>query len=216
MAHLGAAAQSWVAPHRVRRNNQFYGRNSAGRYALDVGELRTAFTLTEGVAERIRAFRAERLAKLYGRETPVPIHDGGTTVLHIVPLAAFTERPTIDLLPYYNREQTIRPMGASGWAGQINLDGFVSYTDGGEVGSRAYTQLFRSGIVEGVAAVLTHEGGMFLPSVAYEQRLIEALRQYAAVPFGLGLEPPLFVFLSFVGVRGCTLALGHNTNGHWY
>ena len=45
---------SWNAPHRVRQNSKFYARNSAGRYELDVGELRTAFTMTESVAQRIR------------------------------------------------------------------------------------------------------------------------------------------------------------------
>ena len=39
--------KSWTSPHRVKKNNQFYGRNSAGKYPLDVGELRTAFTLSE-------------------------------------------------------------------------------------------------------------------------------------------------------------------------
>ena len=88
---------SWVAPHRVRRNDKFYGRNSAGKYPLDVGELRTAFTLSEGVAERIRAFREDRIARIYGRETPVPIHDGGQMILHVLPLVAFTERAALDL-----------------------------------------------------------------------------------------------------------------------
>jgi predicted HTH transcriptional regulator len=84
------APRSWVAPHRVRKNDKFYGRNSAGKYPLDVGELRTAFTLSETIAERVRNFRAERIARIYGRETPIPLHDGGCMVFHLLPLAAFT------------------------------------------------------------------------------------------------------------------------------
>ena len=41
--------RSWVAPHRVRQNNKFYARTSAGKYPLDVGEIRTAFTMSETV-----------------------------------------------------------------------------------------------------------------------------------------------------------------------
>jgi len=37
--------RSWVGPHRVKANNQFYGRNSGGKYPLVVGELRNAFVL---------------------------------------------------------------------------------------------------------------------------------------------------------------------------
>ena len=49
--------RSWIAPHRVRKNREFYARNSAGTYPLDVGELRTAFTMSESLAARIRDFR---------------------------------------------------------------------------------------------------------------------------------------------------------------
>ena len=45
-------ARSWIAPHRVRKNREFYARNSAGTYPLDVDELRTAFTMSETVAAR--------------------------------------------------------------------------------------------------------------------------------------------------------------------
>jgi hypothetical protein len=48
----------------VSKNYKFYGRNSAGKYPPDVGELRTAFTLSETVAERIRNFRVDRIARL--------------------------------------------------------------------------------------------------------------------------------------------------------
>lgn len=199
---------SWVAPHRVRKNDKFYGRNSAGKYPLDVGEIRTAFTLSEGVAERIRAFRADRIAKIYGGETPVPIRDGGCMVLHVLPLAAFTEPPALDLSDYYSRERPLRPLAAEGGLGRINLDGFVSFTDGGDAGSRAYTQLFRSGVIEAVAGVHVHDDERLIPSQRYEEVLIGGFRNYADAIFGLGVEPPLFVFLSFVGVRGCRFGVG--------
>ena len=70
--------RSWIAPHRVRKNRQFYARNAAGAYPLDVGELRAAFTMSETVAARIRDFRTYRLARIHGRETPVGL--GGRAV----------------------------------------------------------------------------------------------------------------------------------------
>src|SRR5215813_3230520 len=44
--------RSWLLPHRVLKNDKFYGRNSAGKYPLDVGELRNAFALREAVSSR--------------------------------------------------------------------------------------------------------------------------------------------------------------------
>ena len=62
--------RSWIGPHRVAKNSKFYARTSAGRYELDVGELRTAFTMSESIPARIRDFRTERLAKIHSRDTP--------------------------------------------------------------------------------------------------------------------------------------------------
>ena len=47
-----------------KQNSRFYSRNSAGKYALDVAELRGAFALSASVGERIREFRDFRLGKL--------------------------------------------------------------------------------------------------------------------------------------------------------
>ena len=55
---------SWVAPHRVKKNDKFYGRNSAGKFPLDVGELRTAFTLSESVAESVECFWTSAVRQL--------------------------------------------------------------------------------------------------------------------------------------------------------
>jgi predicted HTH transcriptional regulator len=48
--------RSWIAPHRVtlQGHDKFYIRNSAGKHPMNVDELRRAFTLAEGVADRVR------------------------------------------------------------------------------------------------------------------------------------------------------------------
>src|SRR5216683_7744695 len=45
--------RSWTGPHRVvfKGHDKFYGRNSAGKYPLDVNELRGAFTLSGSTTE---------------------------------------------------------------------------------------------------------------------------------------------------------------------
>jgi hypothetical protein len=70
------------------------------------------------------------------------------------------------------------PIGASSWNGRINLDGFITFTGLGDEHSRAYTQLFRSGIVEAVETLYENEQGVLLPR-DYEQVLVDALAQYA-------------------------------------
>ena len=195
--------KSWIAPHRVKRNSKFYARNSAGRYELDVGELRTAFTMSETIAERIRNFRADRIAKIHSRETPVTLIPGGCMVVHVFPLGAFMATTAIDIAAHEAITLHLLPMGDSGWSSRVNLDGLVTFTEDHERLSRAYSQIFRTGAVESVAVLVTHDDHMPLLSIAYEQDVMSFLRRYLSLTAEFDIEPPYYVFLSFVGVQGC-------------
>jgi len=195
--------RSWIAPHRIKKNSEFYARNSAGTYRLDVGELRTAFTMSETVTARIRDFRADRLAKIHGRETPVALNEGGCMVVHILPLSAFTEPAEIDITACDAEPGRLSPMGAMGGNSRINLDGLVTSTGTPGSTSRAYTQTLRTGAVEWVQVLSVYDERMALFSVAYEQDVIACLASYLRFADLFHLEPAYYVFLSFVGVRGC-------------
>lgn len=200
-------ARSWIAPHRVRRNSKFYARNSAGQYELDVDELRTAFTMSETIAARIRDFRTERIARIRSRQTPVSLNPGGCMVVHILPLGAFTGATTIDIAACEASTNRVRPMGASGWNWRINLDGVVSFTGRDTTPSRAYAQTFRTGAVESVSVFGAYNDRMFLPSVGYEEKVMKCLAEYIEFAREFAINPPYFLFLSFVGMRGYTLAV---------
>jgi hypothetical protein len=204
--------ESWLGPHRVtfKGHDKFYARNSAGKYALDVAELREAFLRSSAAGERIRRLRETRLLELAADHTPVPLKKGTRIVLHLIPLQAFTTRTELGVNKYYHERHSFRPMGALGWSGRINVDGVVTY-DGGTSPYKQYAQLYRSGIIEAVDAYLGNleQGGRRqLPSTALEQRIIESVRDYLGVLRGLGVSTPVYVFLSLLEARGLTLAVG--------
>ena len=89
--------QSWIGPHRIGDYGPFYARNSAGKYQLDVGQLRQAFGLSDTLSQRISAFRAARISKVYSDELPTPIDNGPRLLIHIAPPAAFSPFPDLDL-----------------------------------------------------------------------------------------------------------------------
>ena len=200
-------ARSWIAPHRVTKNRKFYARNSAGRYELDVGELRTAFTMSETITARIRDFRTERIARIHSRQTPVSLNPGGCMVVHVLPLGAFTGATTIDIAAYETSTNRIRPMGASGWNWRINLDGVVTFTGHDTTPSHGYAQIFRTGSVESACVLGIHNDRMFIPGMGYEKEIMNCLADYIEFAREFAIEPPYFLFLSFVGVRGYTLAV---------
>jgi hypothetical protein len=155
-------AKSWSAPHRVtfREHSKFYSRTSAGKYPLDVQELRLAFTGSEVVAERIRRFREDRLAQIVARDTPVPLAAGACAVLHVVPLQGFASGVMLDLQEL-GEARTVCPPGYRGFRDHINLDGLVHCS--GDVGD-GYAQIFRSGAIEFVSTEV-FRGTPFLANI---------------------------------------------------
>jgi hypothetical protein len=196
--------KSWLSPHRVRPNNKFYGRGAAGKFEMDVSQLRTAFTLSETVAARIRNFRDDRIWKVHARETPILLQDGGRMILHLLPLTAFTEHAVINIENYNScNEKKLHPIHCENWNSRINLDGVVTFSVDSGGANKAYTQLFRTGAVEAVETLAFEEGNVPHLSQGHEADLKDWLDGSLPRLAALGIEPPIYVFLSFAGVRDC-------------
>lgn len=122
-------SKSWAMPHMVtfRGHSRFYSRNSAGKYPLDVSELRALFALSETTAERIRNFRFERLSKIISGETPVALDNVPKIVLHIIPFGAFDPAVKFDVSSLVRDTTLLQPIYASGWNHRHNFDGFLTY-----------------------------------------------------------------------------------------
>ena len=202
---LVRALRSWVGPHRVQKNRKFCARNSAGKYELDVGELRMAFTASETIPARIRDFRTERLAKIHSRETPIPLERGGCLVVHAVPLRGFAEAFSFDVSSLQVGECPIRPMQSArlGFSPRVNLDGHITSTSESPGTCFTYVQIFRNGAVESACTLHDANGQMVLPSKGYETDVLAFVSSYVEFTRRYEFEPPHLLFLSFVGVRGC-------------
>jgi len=204
---------SWAQPHVVNHGKhwRFYSRNSAGKYPLDISEVRAAFALSETVVERIRLFRAERLCKITAGETPVAIEKNAKIILHIVPFGAFDPTAKFDVSSLGESDDvwTFKPLGKSLVTGhRYNLDGLLTYTVSRDPLISSYLQIFRNGIIETIDAstLRVYEGSSgAIPSVPFEERLLEALPIYLSIQERLGIAPPLFIMLSLLEVSGFVL-----------
>jgi len=207
--------RSWAAPHMVTFQglSRFYSRNSAGKYQLDASEIRAAFVLSEGARSYLRSFRLERLGRLTANDGPVELTPNPKTVLHVVPLSAADASTRFDVVglgethnPYF------RPLYGSSWNTRINFDGALAYAPDSRTGlARAYTQVFHTGAIEGVEAVMLRyeDGGTphKIPSAALERALIEALGMYAQLLRALDVGGPFLLALSLLDVRGLEMAV---------
>jgi len=210
-------AKSWNSPHRVIANGgaHFYGRHSAGKFQMDVSELRTAFTLSDKVADRINNFRQERLASIHSHNTPVPIALGCKMVLHIIPLSAFASSENIDISKQHEFLRNFLMIGRSRVEiSKISLDGVINYSHVVEGRSAAYTKIYRRGIIEAVY-VWSKERGL-IASTHCEDILIKAVHQYQLLLKHIEIVPPYYLFLSFVGASDFKFAAPSDFGGGYY
>ncbi len=147
--------KSWVGPHAItfKGSFRFYARTSAGKYALDVGQLRAAFLGGNEVAEHVRALRAERLGLLAAGETSVPLYPNPKIVVHLVPYEAFGPLPSLELEAAQADGLFRPPFDHYATTRRWNIDGLLAYDRRrDDEPAFAYAQLFRSGVYEGVDA----------------------------------------------------------------
>ena len=205
--------KSWSAPHMVtfKGHSRFYSRNSSGKYPLDVTEIRSAFALSESLPERIRHFRDDRIAKNVADETPVPLEATARIILHILPIQALERTTLIDItkLSLGSNFIDVFPIAsqkATDW--RFNFDGFVTHTWNSSLNG-GYVQVFRNGAIEAVDVSMLKEkdGRKLIPCHTYEEKLISALAKYLRVEKGFVIDPPIFVMLSMVGIKGYELAV---------
>ncbi len=202
--------RSFASPHMVTYggSSRFYARNSNGKYPMDVDEIRAAFLLSDRVAERVRDFRLDRIAKIQADETPVPLPPVARVVLHVVPLDAFSAGKRFDpafLADLDPGRVPLYPLGKTeGWSGsRYNLEGVVRYRLSAASGSAsAYLQIFRDGSLEGVNASLLEprEGRHRVPSIAFEESVLNSALRYAQSLRRLQVDAPLAFMLTLLGV----------------
>jgi len=205
--------KSWTSPHRVifkpysKTKDQFYSRNSSGKYPLDLGELRSVFSFSDKLTEQIENFKAKRVAKIIQEDTPLILNKGGKIILHIIPAEAFKPAQNFNIKNIIDQPTKMSPIYSRGWSHRINLEGFLTFSGEKQEGRfDSYTQLYRNGIIEAVeACILSNKNSegdkKIIPSITYEEELIKSLKEYLLLLKEIGVLPPFFIFLTLIGVQ---------------
>ena len=206
--------KSWASPHMVIFKNvtRFYSRTSAGKYQLDVGEIRSAFIASGDVRNRISAFRTERLGKIIANEGPVSLPETPKIILHLVPLTIVDHTVQVDLTPLRHDPNPGAPIQNYSYNTRNNLDGYLSYNmPRSEAAYGAgYTQVFRSGALEAVDAELSNDSNYpkVIASTYVEEKIIEATTRFFNAAKRIGTPLPLVVMMTATDLKGYALATG--------
>lgn len=201
-------ARSWAAPHRVVfRDSKFYARSSAGKYPMDVAELRSAFLASEEVPERIRRFRRDRCTAIEVGDGAMPTASGPQLVVHLLPISAFTASSPLARV----RAERFGPMGVSGFNMSHCLEGEVTHTSNGDRSGAvgAYTLTFRDGRIEAVASIQPDDSNKQIHLGWIESLVLGRISEFYGELRNLGLEPPFVFMASLTGVRGFSAHQGN-------
>lgn len=205
--------QSWTAPHMVTFKNwsRFFGRGNAGKFQLDVSQIRAGFLLSESLADKVRGFRADRTMKILAGETPVPVKDGRTLVFHIVPLSAFQQEMVLDVSQIRERLTELQPLSSYGYSHRVNLEGLVTFwrPEEGQP-SYSYAQIYRNGIIEFVDSSTILGGDDEndpLPTITFEETLIQGTARYLRFLREVGVQGPAVISAALDGMANVRLGV---------
>lgn len=185
--------------------SRFYGRNSGGKYPLDVHEIRAGFVAAETAYDRARRFRLERVSRVLAGETPVPIDSGPRAIFHAIPVGSTNVWASFLAIGEPQRAFRLPPLAVDPSNWRFNADGFVTFTQhSNSVLCIGYAQLFRDGAIESVSdrAVAVHPSRECLYGSGIERATVSAFRNYQALWRDLGVNAPVLVGLVVTGVKG--------------
>lgn len=201
--------RSWNSPHIInfKRKTKFYARNSAGKYQMDIDEIRTSFSLSESITEKIKSFRRERLSIIESGETPIILKNKAKIVLHMIPFNSIGKSNNYDLnfLIKEENRNLLRTIIAESINYKYNVDGLVIHDPHGF----SYTQIFRQGIIEAVSHPSWGSGDS-IPSYVYEEWLLKTIKNYLEILNKLSIDFPIIIMVSLLGVKNFKMGISED------
>jgi hypothetical protein len=200
---------SWSKPHMVSfgGSSRFFARATNGKFQLDIGDIRAAFLLSDSKTQRIKEFVHSRVSDVYANNTPIPLTQYPKLIVHIIPISSL-ESPYCEK---FNQISTIPmdPMCTGGGHRTYNSDGLLHYSHINEGQCDGYVQIYHNGIIEAVSSFISSsdrpEDQNILPIIYIENEIMGALKNYIKIYPILNIEPPAFIFIHLLGVKGLSI-----------
>jgi hypothetical protein len=118
----------------------------------------------------------------------------GRIVMHVIPYDSLD--PMKQIVATSDAKERLCPMGSSGGTPRYNAEGLRNESNDD------YIQLFRNGVIESVKTFSVYDDNGEIAGPDLEDGLITGLKVYLEAEKILGIEPPLLVMISMIGVEG--------------
>ena len=134
--------------------------------------------------------------------------NGLRIILHLIPLSAFASHQRLPVQDYRDLHLQLWPVaGGKTVDYHLNFDGLVVASGTNRNVFHAYTQFFRSGVLE---FVRVYEAGdeKYLPSASYEKELLKSYSAGIDALKKLFIHRPLIVIVTLANAKGYRLGIG--------
>ncbi|MEN0065952.1 MAG: ATP-binding protein [Myxococcota bacterium] len=213
--------RSWVGPHITTHSaSRFPMRGGAGKYHMDIDQIRASFISTASTSERLRSLHEEQIALNAQRDLPIALEGPFRVYVHLLPLSLGAEvGRQIDPQDWGEQRSKLAPLGASGCNYRYNIDGYLTFArnpyeaeqSSYRKAQRSYLQAFRQGTLVSATCryVTMRDDVWYIPSSLFEKDVMRFVHQKLSVMANVGVELPIVVLVSLVNMRGVRLAISN-------
>lgn len=204
--------KSYARPHSFWDGNkdEFFMRHVNGIMYMDIDDLRKEFLYTNGLQDKIREFRRERISLILANECVGDLGNLAKLVIHIIPEWSFELGNTIEL-QRVDRNASIRPLSGSSWDYRYNADGYCIFG----VSPRfryipTYTQFFHNGIIEAteVRSISGYEDKEVYDWSALQGQLMRVITDYGSHLEMLNVPKPWHISATLLNAKGYVTSTG--------
>ena len=210
---------SLAGPHRssFKGTKRFYARSSAGKYEMDMDQLRAAFAAGEELPRRFRRLHAEAVERSEGQNMPFRVAGGPVAIVTVAPASLFRERRDLRFEHGHSAMPALRSDGLYDFR---SLEGFVLHSSVSSDGVvRTYALNHRAGWIESAwrfGRPLTAEDGFNGPSpppirvwrANFEPEVDSFVRQATGVLLAHDVLGPYTIQVSVRSAKGAKLLTG--------
>lgn len=198
--------KSYARPHSFWDGNkdEFFMRYANGIMYMDIDDLRKEFLYANGLQDKIRQFRKDRISMILANECVGDLGNEAKIVFHIIPEWSFELGNRVDLGKLRNHT-LFQPISGDQRNYRYNVDGYcITASEYKTRAINSYTQMFHSGIVEAVEIRLISN---YVSKEVFNWHVIQgafinSLSQYGELLDQLSVPKPWHVFATILNGKG--------------
>ena len=204
--------KSYARPHSYWDGNkdEFFMRHVNGIMYMDIDDLRKEFLYTNGLQDKIREFRRERISLILTNECVGDLGNLAKLVIHIIPEWSFELGNIVDLKQLY-MNSSVHPLSGSSWNYRYNADGYCIFG-----ASRllhyipTYTQFFHNGIIEAteVRSISGYREKEVYDWSALQGQLMRVITDYGSHLEMLSVPKPWHISATLLNANGYVTSTG--------